>query len=82
MASAHVVCGVEVDVQIFAIVPEFLIRAPLVIVRPLAIYPAAAVPPATAYYQLHYHYLLPPPRLSIEWKIWIKRKTNVHLQVT
>lgn len=40
----------EMDVQIFAIVPEFLINAPFVIVNPFAIYPAAAVPPATAYH--------------------------------
>jgi len=43
------------DVHILAIVPEFLIRAPFVIVRPLAIYPAAAVPPATAYHQLIFY---------------------------
>jgi hypothetical protein len=65
MASAHVVCGVEVDVQIFAIVPEFLIRAPFVIVRPLAIYPAAAVPPATACYQLRFLFLLVSLHLNL-----------------
>jgi hypothetical protein len=51
------------DVQILAIVPEFLIRAPFVIVRPLAIYPAAAVPPATAYHQLSSP--LSPPHSSL-----------------
>lgn len=54
VVSAQVVCVVDMDIQILAIVPEFLMRAPFVIVRPLAIYPAAAVPPATAYHQLNY----------------------------
>ena len=61
------------DIQIFAIVPEFLINAPLVKVKPLAIYPAAAVPPATAYYQRLRHY----DGRRVEREV-----VDLHLQVT